>query len=111
VKPQTAEMLVPLEQVVGAAVFRAEVEAWAKRIGVRPKEIRVRPMKRKWASCSSHGRLTFNSEILREPARFRAEAIVHELLHMKVPNHGKLFRALLRSHLASLDGTGNFGSD
>jgi predicted metal-dependent hydrolase len=26
---------------------------------------------------------------------------VHELLHMKVPNHGKLFKALLRTHLAS----------
>jgi hypothetical protein len=111
VKPQTAEMPVPLEEVVGAAVFKAEVEAWAKRIGVRPKEIRVRPMKRKWASCSSHGRLTFNSEILREPARFRAEAIVHELLHMKVPNHGRLFRALLRTHLASLSGPVVFGSD
>ena len=33
--------------------------------------------------------------------RFRAEAIVHELLHMKVPNHGKLFKALLRTHLAN----------
>jgi hypothetical protein len=106
VKTQTNSLAPPLEEIVGAAVFRAEVEAWAKRIGVRPKEIRLRPMKRKWASCSSHGRLTFNSEILREPARFRAEAIVHELLHMKVPNHGKLFRALLRSHLAGLGGVG-----
>ena len=100
-KLQAGVLPPPLEEVVGAAVFKAEVEAWAKRIGVHPREIRLRPMKRKWASCSSHGRLTFHSEILREPARFRAEAIVHELLHMKVPNHGKLFRALLRSHLAS----------
>ncbi len=86
--------LPPLEETAAASVFKAEVEAWAKRIGVRPKEIRLRPMKRKWASCSGHGRLTFNTAILREAARFRAEAIVHELLHMKVPNHGKLFPAL-----------------
>ena len=102
-KLQTSEVPPGLEEVVGAAVFKAEVAAWANRVGVLPREIRLRPMKRKWASCSTHGRLTFNSEILREPARFRAEAIVHELLHMKVPNHGKLFRALLRSHLASLE--------
>jgi predicted metal-dependent hydrolase len=25
--------------------------------------------------------------------------IVHELLHLKVPNHGKLFTALLRAYL------------
>lgn len=89
-----------LEHTVGPAVFKAEVEAWARRIGVHPKEVRLRPMKRKWASCSSRGRLTFDISLLRQPARFRAETVVHELLHMKVPNHGKLFKSLLRAHLA-----------
>jgi hypothetical protein len=37
---------------------------------------------------------------LGEPASFRAEVIVHELLHLKIPNHGKLFKALLKAHLA-----------
>ena len=100
-KKSVARLSLPLEEVVGAAVFKAEVEAWARRIGVRPKEIRLRPMKRKWASCSTKGRVSFNTDLLREPARFRAEAIIHELLHLKVPNHGKLFRALLRSYLSA----------
>ena len=82
-------------------VFKSEVMVWARRIGVEPKEIRLRQLKNKWASCSSNGRLTFNSEILRQPARFRAEAIVHELLHLKVPNHGKLFKELVKVFLAS----------
>ena len=82
---------------------KAEVQSWAQRIGVEPKEVHVRPMKRKWASCSSNGRLTFNTELLHEPAAFRAEVVVHELLHLKVPNHGKLFRALLRAYLAQAE--------
>ncbi len=90
----------PLEEAVPLDLFKAEVWAWAQRLGVEPKEIHVRPMSRKWASCSSRGRLTFDSELLRQPAAFRAEVIVHELLHLKVPNHGKLFRALLRAYLA-----------
>jgi len=90
----------PLEEAVPMELFKAEVRAWARRIGVEPKEIHIRPMKHKWASCSSKGRLTFDQELLRQPAAFRAEAIVHELLHLKVPNHGKLFRALLKAHLA-----------
>lgn len=89
-----------LEWAVPAQVFKAEVLSWAKRIGVEPKEIRLRLMKSKWASCSSSGRLTFNSEILNRPAAFRSEAIVHELLHLKVPNHGKLFKNLMRTLLA-----------
>ena len=94
----------PLEEVVPVEVFKAEVRAWARRIGVEPKEIHIRPMKRKWGSCSSRGRLTFNQELLHQPARVRAEVIIHELLHLKVPNHGRLFRALLRVYLAKVDG-------
>jgi len=90
----------PLEEAVPVELFKAEVRAWARRIGVEPNEIHIRPMRRKWASCSSSGRLTFDVDLLRQPARFRAEVVVHELLHLKVPNHGKLFHALLRAYLA-----------
>jgi predicted metal-dependent hydrolase len=90
----------PLEETVPADLFKAEVRAWAKRIGVEPQEVHLRPMRRKWASCSSNGRLTFNTDLLGEPASFKREVIVHELLHLKVPNHGKVFKALLKAHLA-----------
>jgi len=89
-----------LEQIIPGQVFKAEVLSWAKRVGVEPKEIRLRPMRSKWASCSSNGRLTFNTEILQQPANFRAEAMVHELLHLKVPNHGKLFKNLMKAFLS-----------
>jgi predicted metal-dependent hydrolase len=59
-------------------------------------------MKRSWASCSRNGRVSFKAELLRQATRLRAESVVDEPLHLKGPNHGKLFRALLRSHLAGL---------
>lgn len=89
-----------LEEAVPWDVFRSEVEAWARRIGVKPREIHIRPMRRKWGSSSTNGRVTFNTELLNKPAAFRRRVIVEELLHLKVPNHGKLFRSLLRSYLA-----------
>jgi predicted metal-dependent hydrolase len=79
--------------------FKEEVQSWADRIGVKAKEIHIRPMKRKWASCSITGRFSFNEELLLEPPNFRKEVIVHELLHLKVPNHGRLFKALLKAYL------------
>ena len=90
-----------LEESVPASVFKAEVAAWARRLGVKAREVHIRPMKSKWASCSSRGRLTFDTELLKQPAAFRAEAVLHELLHLKVPNHGRVFSALFRAHLAS----------
>lgn len=94
----------PLEETIPAELLRAEVRAWAKRIGVEPREIRIRRMVRKWASCSTRGNVTLNVELLSQPAAFRAEAIVHELLHFRVPNHGPLFRALLKGYLGEREG-------
>lgn len=87
-----------LEEAVPVEIFRAEVRHWARRIGVEPKEVRIRRMKRKWASCSSAGRLTFDRELLQQPAPVRTLVIIHELLHLKIPRHTKLFRALLSAY-------------
>jgi predicted metal-dependent hydrolase len=79
--------------------FKDSVRDWAKEIGVTPKEIHFRKMKRKWASCSSKGRLSFSYDLLNEPLEVSTQAIVHELLHLKYPRHGKMFNLLLRTYL------------
>lgn len=99
-REESAQEWMALEESVPMEVLRAEVAAWARRIGVEPKSVRIRQMTHKWASCSSRGNITLNAELMAQPAQFRAEAIVHELLHLKVPNHGQLFTALMRSYLA-----------
>jgi len=93
-----------LEKVVSREIFRSEARAWASRIGVEPKEVHIRPLKRKWGSCSSAGRLTPDSHRLSEPASVRKRVMVEELLHVKVPNHGRLFRALLWGRLETEKG-------
>lgn len=92
--------LKPPARPLTRAEFQAEVEAWAARLGVRPKVIQVRPMRRKWGSCSARGRVTFDADLLGQHPEFRKRVIVEELLHLRVPNHGKLFRALLGAYLA-----------
>jgi len=79
--------------------LKATVSTWAAKIKARPKQIRVQRMGRKWASCSTNDRITFNSELFTQPYRFQEFVIVHELLHLKIPNHGKLFKSLLSAHL------------
>ncbi len=38
---------------------------------------------------------TFNSELLEKHRSLIDYVVLHELLHMKVPNHGKLFKSLM----------------
>ena len=76
-----------------------DVSKWAEKLDVEPKEIHLRSMKNKWASLSQNERLTFNTELLEMEREFCDYVIVHELLHMKVPNHCKLFKSLMFAFL------------
>jgi predicted metal-dependent hydrolase len=82
-----------------AAAFKSQVTHWASRIRVEPRQVRLQAMRRKWASCSTAGTVSFSLDLLTQPSAFREYVIVHELLHLKVPNHGKLFKSLLRAYL------------
>jgi predicted metal-dependent hydrolase len=93
------ELPVLLEESIPEEIFKAEVRSWAEKIRVQPKTIILRSMKRKWSSCTSKGNLTFDIDLLRQPAEFRKESIIHELLHLKYPNHGKMFRALEKAYV------------
>jgi hypothetical protein len=84
---------------VTRAAFKREVRTWARHIGVQPKEVHLRQLKTKQASCSLKGRITFTTALLTATPSTRTEAIVHELVHLKVPNHGKLFKKLLQAFL------------
>ena len=75
------------------------VARWAEAINVSPRRVQVQIMRRKWASCSTAGTISFSTDLLRESASFREYVVVHELLHLVVPNHGRVFRALLRVYL------------
>jgi predicted metal-dependent hydrolase len=49
--------------------------------------------------CSTTGTLSFNDELIGMDQEIGDYVIVHELLHFSVPNHGKLWKALMRAHL------------
>lgn len=79
--------------------FRRKVDSWATRLRVKPKQVRLQRLTRKWASWSTAGRVTFADELLRKPSVFVDYVIAHELLHFRVPNHGKLFKSLLSVYI------------
>ena len=56
-------------------------------------------MTRKWGSCSTQGVLTLAEDLVTQGERFQDAVIAHELLHLRVPNHGKVFRALMSAHV------------
>ncbi len=80
-------------------IIRGQVEYWAQRLGVRPKLVRVQHMTRKWGSCSTSGIVTLAVDLADQDPGFRDFVIAHELLHLRIPNHGRLFKALMAVHV------------
>ena len=79
--------------------FKQRVRHWARQLDVRIAWLAVRPMRQKWASCSTSGHLHFSADLLSLDPTLWDYVIVHELLHFSVPNHGRLWKALMRAHL------------
>lgn len=94
-----------MDNQVTKKAFKQRVRHWADKLDVKIQWLGVRPMSNKWASCSTNGHLNFNSELLAYDQDVWDYVIVHELLHFFVPNHGKLWKSLMRAHLGEYEKT------
>ena len=83
--------------------FKQRVRRWAEKLDARVTSVSVRPMTTKWASYSTTGRLTFDAALLELRMGPQDYVIVHELLHFHAPNHGKLWKSLMRAHLGDYE--------
>lgn len=80
-------------------LLRKRVDDWAVRLKVAPRVVRIQQMTRKWGSCSTAGTITLAFDLSTKDEGFQDFVVVHELLHLRVPNHGKLFKALMTAHV------------
>lgn len=92
-----------MEQWKDKTEFKNRVQYFADKIKVNVNGIYIRPMTNKWASCSSHGILSFNDELLTMEKKLGDYVMVHELLHLNVPNHGKLWKSLMTAYLGDYE--------
>lgn len=72
---------------------------WAIKLRVNPRVIRVQDMRRKWGSCSLKRIVTLATDLIDQDRSFQNYVIVHELLHLRYPNHGRVFKAVLNAHV------------
>jgi predicted metal-dependent hydrolase len=81
--------------------LRRRALAWAIKLKVNPRVVRVQEMRRKWGSCSSAGTVTLATDLLDQDEPFQDYVIVHELLHLRYANHGRMFKALMSAYVPS----------
>ena len=68
--------------------------------GIKYPTIKFRKMISQWGNCRSEkGVLTFNTNLMYAPLECIEYVVLHELTHLKVQNHNKLFEALLTKYM------------
>lgn len=72
------------------------VEMWSSRLRVAVSRIYVQRMKTKWGSCNPTAcHIRLNTELARKPPAGLEYVLLHEMAHLRYPDHGARFIALL----------------
>lgn len=62
-------------------------------------QVVLRPMQKRWGSCSPHNRILLNPDLIRAPRSCIDYVIVHELCHLHIRDHSPKFFRLLANLL------------
>lgn len=80
------------------------IKYWISKTGLTPNSYRIRKMKTRWGSCTYNTRtIRFNFYLAMLPKACIDSVIIHELVHLKIPNHKEEFFSLLRKYCPNYD--------
>ena len=58
-------------------------------------QVSVRNQRARWGSCATGGRISLNWRLVQTPDAVRDYVLIHELMHLRQPNHSARFWALV----------------
>ncbi len=80
------------------AVFSAKMIEFMRVVsphGIIEPELAVRKMRRRWGSCHAKGKIILNLDLIKTPLSCIEYVIMHELCHLREPNHSHRFYSFL----------------
>jgi predicted metal-dependent hydrolase len=63
--------------------------------GLTVRRVTIRDQRSRWGSCSAKGHIALNYRLMLMPVAVREYILVHELMHLKQPDHSRRFWRLV----------------
>jgi predicted metal-dependent hydrolase len=67
----------------------------AAAFGLDVTHVSIRNQRARWGSCATGGRISLNWRLVQAPDAVRDYVLIHELMHLRQPNHSRRFWALV----------------
>lgn len=81
-------------------LYKKLVEKFSTLTELKVEKIKVRKMKNKWGVCRFLKKeITFNLELIKKPIEAIEYVVLHEIAHIKIPNHKKEFWDFLEKYM------------
>jgi predicted metal-dependent hydrolase len=88
---QTRELVFDFYLQAAQRVFPERVRQLSEQTGLIPKKLSLRKQKTLWGSCTHRGHIQLNWKLISAPLSVIDYVIIHELAHLRHPNHSQRF--------------------
>lgn len=85
-------------------LIKERVELYSQMTGIPYKSVKISNARRRWGSCGPKGSLNFSWRLVMAPMHVIDYVVVHELAHIVVKNHSKVFWLKVRSIMTDYEG-------
>lgn len=83
----------------GQAKLNERLQIYSPKMGVSPSKLQLKDQKMRWGSCTTDQAIYINWRIMMAPMKVIDYVLVHEMSHLKYPNHSADFWQFVRSIL------------
>ncbi len=91
------EALGRLYEKEGRALLAERTKLFANKMGLHPAKISYRSQRSRWGSCTTQGHISLNWRLAFAPLEVLDYVVIHELAHLRFPNHSRSFWHLVET--------------